>query len=516
MALTKEFINGQWVTVDDQFRAYGSPSESSADYWRLISTAPRYQGVTQAPDLESAIEAMGGSGYATDPDYARKLRAFAPKTDSQQQYIAQREQELLAAGATPVVASLGARQSALETGWGRSRAGSNNLYGIKAPGRRPAASSPAGAGAVTYPYPNTNQPSGNDDMNLHQQLLNNVYSDVFGPNGPQPQAPEPDPYALFNNPWFAGGAAMMGGPVNNAVVAAQNAARSTAVLEAQLQETRDKQDQRRMKQAIADSLQRHGQGAAAAAIRLGADPAKLLMPKAQEPTSDIQNYQYLVSQGVPPEQALAAFGTSFAPAGTRAPAAPSGYQWVDPSNPTELQPIPGGPPAVEREQAVGRLQQAMTNIDKLKGLITENGSTILFGPESGQAGQLRSSIIADVAVLRNMGVLQPGELDAIEATLVDPTKFSSMLTWDEKAQEQYTTLRSQFEERLRQMNRGLTNPGANNPGANNPGAHNPSDYNPGEALFNPGSYNPGRSNPGAPAGAPPLPPNGFVPLTGNR
>ncbi len=103
MAITKEFINGQWVTVNDQFRAYGSPSESSADYWRLISTAPRYQPVTQAPDLESAIDAMGGSGYATDPDYARKLRAFTPKTDSQQQYIAQREQELLAAGATPSI-----------------------------------------------------------------------------------------------------------------------------------------------------------------------------------------------------------------------------------------------------------------------------------------------------------------------------------------------------------------------------------------------------------------------------
>jgi hypothetical protein len=424
---------------------------------------------------------MGGSGYATDPDYARKLRAFTPKTDSQQQYIAQREQELLAAGATPVVASLGARQSALETGWGRSLADSNNLYGIKAPGR-PAASAPAGAGAVTYPYPNTNQPSGNDDMNLHQQLLNNVYSDVFGPNGPQPQAPEPDPYALFNNPWFAGGAAMMGGPVNNAVVAAQNAARSTAVLEAQLQETRDKQDQRRMKQAIADSLQRHGQGAAAAAIRLGADPAKLLMPKAQEPTSDIQNYQYLVSQGVPPEQALAAFGTSFAPAGTRAPAAPSGYQWVDPSNPTELQPIPGGPPAVEREQAVGRLQQAMTNIDKLKGLMSEHGSSIWLGAASGEAGQLRSSIIADIAVLRNLGVIQQGEMEFIERSLMDPTSFSSLFTWDAKAQEQYSTLRSQFEERLKQLGTTPAGRGAGRGAA--PGAA-PVELPPAPAAFNP-------------------------------
>jgi hypothetical protein len=145
---TREFINGQWVTVDDQFRSYTDPAQSSADYLALLNR-PRYAGVLQAPDLAGAIDAVGASGYATDPDYTAKLNAMAPKTPDQQAFYEARKAELAAAGADPVRAELGARQSALETGWGRSAPG-QNYYGIK--GTRPdvrQASATAGASTDT-------------------------------------------------------------------------------------------------------------------------------------------------------------------------------------------------------------------------------------------------------------------------------------------------------------------------------------------------------------------------------
>jgi flagellum-specific peptidoglycan hydrolase FlgJ len=131
---TREYVPGVGeVTVDADFRRYGSPAESSADWWRLIQSGPRYAQVVQAPSLDVATDAMGGSGYATDPAYGRKLAGIKPTTPAQEQYLAQRRSELLAAGAPEHLAELGARQSALETGWGRSAPG-GNYYGIKAPG----------------------------------------------------------------------------------------------------------------------------------------------------------------------------------------------------------------------------------------------------------------------------------------------------------------------------------------------------------------------------------------------
>lgn len=75
---TTEVINGQPVRVNDSFRAYESPGDSVLDYGRFLSENPRYKAMLAASgDLEAQIDALGRSGYATDPNYASKIRSIA-------------------------------------------------------------------------------------------------------------------------------------------------------------------------------------------------------------------------------------------------------------------------------------------------------------------------------------------------------------------------------------------------------------------------------------------------------
>jgi peptidoglycan hydrolase FlgJ len=64
--------------VDADFRAYGSPHESVQDYVRLLRDNPRYaDALNTGSDVKAFADALQRGGYATDPDYARKLVAVA-------------------------------------------------------------------------------------------------------------------------------------------------------------------------------------------------------------------------------------------------------------------------------------------------------------------------------------------------------------------------------------------------------------------------------------------------------
>lgn len=68
---------GALVPTQDSFRTYADPGASAADYANFLKTNSRYAPVLQAKGLDAQIEAMGRSGYATDPNYAAKLRQIA-------------------------------------------------------------------------------------------------------------------------------------------------------------------------------------------------------------------------------------------------------------------------------------------------------------------------------------------------------------------------------------------------------------------------------------------------------
>lgn len=74
---TREFVNGEWVTTNANFRGYGSMGESVQGYADFLLANPRYRAMMQAQGLDAQVEALGASGYATDPNYARSVGSIA-------------------------------------------------------------------------------------------------------------------------------------------------------------------------------------------------------------------------------------------------------------------------------------------------------------------------------------------------------------------------------------------------------------------------------------------------------
>lgn len=73
---TTEVVGGKPVRTTARFRTYATPEDSVRGYGEFLKTNPRYRGVMSATSLDEQIDAMGKSGYATDPEYAAKLRAI--------------------------------------------------------------------------------------------------------------------------------------------------------------------------------------------------------------------------------------------------------------------------------------------------------------------------------------------------------------------------------------------------------------------------------------------------------
>lgn len=75
---TKEFQDGEWQTIEDDFKVYRSWRQSVKDHGWLMQHGVSwdhdlYQNVIAASDYETAAYALVNAGYATDPGYAEKL-----------------------------------------------------------------------------------------------------------------------------------------------------------------------------------------------------------------------------------------------------------------------------------------------------------------------------------------------------------------------------------------------------------------------------------------------------------
>jgi flagellar protein FlgJ len=71
---TLEFVGGAAEKRRESFRAYESVRASVEDYARLIHGSPRYQqALAVGADPCAYAAALGAAGYATDPDYAKKI-----------------------------------------------------------------------------------------------------------------------------------------------------------------------------------------------------------------------------------------------------------------------------------------------------------------------------------------------------------------------------------------------------------------------------------------------------------
>jgi len=75
---TQEFQDGAAQQTNAAFRAYASPAESFQDYVALLKTSPRFSAALgSGASVASFATALQQGGYATDPDYARKVTAVA-------------------------------------------------------------------------------------------------------------------------------------------------------------------------------------------------------------------------------------------------------------------------------------------------------------------------------------------------------------------------------------------------------------------------------------------------------
>jgi flagellar protein FlgJ len=73
-AVTTEYVNGEPRRVVAKFRAYDSYEHAMTDYANLLKNNPRYAGVLSASrSVEGFAHGMQKAGYASDPNYAKKL-----------------------------------------------------------------------------------------------------------------------------------------------------------------------------------------------------------------------------------------------------------------------------------------------------------------------------------------------------------------------------------------------------------------------------------------------------------
>lgn len=76
---TKEFIGGESLYVDAEFRMYENAEQSFDDHNRLLMEAGVYEPVRSAsPDSTAMAHELTGR-YATDPEYGKKLEQIIRK-----------------------------------------------------------------------------------------------------------------------------------------------------------------------------------------------------------------------------------------------------------------------------------------------------------------------------------------------------------------------------------------------------------------------------------------------------
>jgi peptidoglycan hydrolase FlgJ len=72
--VTTEYVDGAPHRVVEKFRAYDSYEDAMSDYANLLKSNPRYAAVINGSrSAESFAHGMQRAGYATDPQYAKKL-----------------------------------------------------------------------------------------------------------------------------------------------------------------------------------------------------------------------------------------------------------------------------------------------------------------------------------------------------------------------------------------------------------------------------------------------------------
>lgn len=71
---TSEVIDSKKIAIKDTFRAYKNFAEAADDYGRFLNENTRYRKCFEhQKDPYQFVKTLADAGYATDPDYAKKI-----------------------------------------------------------------------------------------------------------------------------------------------------------------------------------------------------------------------------------------------------------------------------------------------------------------------------------------------------------------------------------------------------------------------------------------------------------
>ncbi len=100
---TREYAGGAPQETTAQFRSYADPAQSFEDYVALLRSNPRYAAaLNTGGDAQAFAAALQRGGYATDPDYARKVSAVARSLAALQPAASSQAEPLKLADALPI------------------------------------------------------------------------------------------------------------------------------------------------------------------------------------------------------------------------------------------------------------------------------------------------------------------------------------------------------------------------------------------------------------------------------
>ena len=188
--------------------------------------------------------------------------------------------------------------------------------------------------------------------------------------------------------------------------------------------------ERRQERATAnrtvEELRRRGREDLAAAVESGALSAReaaTILFQTPERTAAQQNYEFLISQGVSPQEAIRrAFGENVT-RNVSVGAPPAGYMWQydDAGNPTGLVAAPGGPAAAELEAEADRVAAASEQSETREAAVTGAIDIAIGLLDSGGIFNLPEAGILGGA-LGNLGINQEAvdlrnQLEVIGSTI---------------------------------------------------------------------------------------------------
>jgi hypothetical protein len=180
---------------------------------------------------------------------------------------------------------------------------------------------------------------------------------------------------------------------------------------------------------------------------------EMRFPDAPDPTSAIKNYQFLIAQGVPEEEALQ---QAFGGGGTQINigSTPAGHQAItDPQTGevTGYQPLPGAPQYQKIQEDAQKIQQGLSAVSELLQLIETHGSegTPLSDRKvRGRMRDLYARSVSAIGAARGMGTLQEGEQQRLAQTYPDPSKFGSNFVPNDLMISAYRSLQQEFQDAL--------------------------------------------------------------------